>query len=76
MPKRSESLFSDGPLLTKERFGAMLDDSLGLHGENPSLQEPEKVMNRSRKAAEERTLPSHTTHTHCITPSSFSNLQL
>lgn len=29
----------------KERFGAILGDSLGFHEENPSLQEPEKVMN-------------------------------
>lgn len=63
MPKGSEGLFSNGPLLTKERFGAMPEDSVGLRGENPSLQEPEEVMNRSRKAAEQRTLPSHTTHT-------------
>lgn len=28
-----------------ERFGAILGESLGFHGENPNLQEPEKVMN-------------------------------
>lgn len=27
-----------------ERFGAILEDSSGLNGENPNLQEPEKVM--------------------------------
>ena len=60
MSKGSEGLFSDGPLLTMERFEGILKSRASwAESQSPGNREGNE-WNRSRKAAEERTLPSHT----------------